>query len=92
MTPAATIFSLAEYPEAASRAATWLPSKWDFPAESYRESIEAARHGLDRPYLVTDHDRLYERWGWEYLGDVRDGGGAPIRLYGAGTLPPAGER
>ncbi len=162
MTPAATIFSLAEHPEAASRAATWLSSKWGIPAESYRESIEAARpdapvpqwylicedndptgapiagcgiidndfhdrpdlapnlcalyveeahrdrglaralldharaeatrHGLDRPYLVTDHDRLYERCGWEYLGDVRDDGGAPIRLYGADTLPPAGER
>ena len=53
---------------------------------------EATRHGLDRPYLVTDHDRLYERCGWEYPSDVRDDGGAPIRLYGAGTLPPAGER
>lgn len=53
---------------------------------------EATRHGLDRLYLVTDHDRFYERCGWEYLGDVRDDGGAPIRFYGADTLPPAGER
>ena len=91
-TPAATIFSLAEHPEAASQAATWFSSKWGIPAEAYRESIEAARHGLDRLYLVTDRDRFYERCGWEYLGDVRDDGGAPLRPYGADTLPPAGDR
>ncbi len=113
MTPVATIFSLVEHPEAASRAATWLSSKWGIPAEAYRESIEATRPDAPVPqwYLICEdndptgapiagcgiidnnfHDRLYESWGWEYLGDVRDDGGAPIRLYGADTLPPAGER
>lgn len=50
---------------------------------------EMARHGLDRLYLVTDHDRFYERCGWEYLGDAHEDDGTPIRLYGADTLPPS---
>lgn len=40
--------------------------------------------GCDRLYLVTDHERLYERCGWEFLCMATDDEGAPIRLYGAG--------
>lgn len=49
--------------------------------------VEMARHGLDRLYLVTVHDRFYERCGWECLGDAHEDDGTPIRLYGADTMP-----
>lgn len=43
---------------------------------------ETRRLGFERLYLITDHDQLYERCGWEYLGQVHETDGAEIRLYG----------
>lgn len=37
---------------------------------------------IDTLYLLTDHDSLYERWGWEFLCKVQgDGEEAPARMY-----------
>lgn len=39
-------------------------------------------HGLDDLYLVTDHTKLYERLGWEYLTSARDAEtGEALRVY-----------
>ena len=37
--------------------------------------------GISPLYLVTDHTDFYERYGWEYLTDVRCDGGETSRLY-----------
>lgn len=47
---------------------------------------QAADMGFDRLYLVTDHVGLYERCGWEYVGDVREEDGGLIRMYGVDVL------
>ncbi len=49
---------------------------------------ETGRQGLDYLYLVTDHVGFYERYGWEYLGDVHETDGGPIRLYQKATAAP----
>lgn len=47
---------------------------------------EAAAMGHDRLYLVTDLVGFYEKCGWEYVGEVNELDGSPIRLYGAATF------
>lgn len=38
--------------------------------------------GIETLYLVTDHDSFYEKYGWQFLGMVKDEQAAvPIRLY-----------
>lgn len=38
--------------------------------------------GIDTLYLLTDHDRFYERCGWEYFCPaLGEGESAPSRLY-----------
>ena len=39
------------------------------------------KKGISPLYLVTDHTGFYERYGWEYLTDVRCDGGEISRLY-----------
>lgn len=58
------IWRLAEHPEMAEEAATWLSSKWDIPVEAYRESIqESARVGAAVPqwYIVRAGDAASAR-------------------------------
>lgn len=43
--------------------------------------------GHSRLYLVTDLVGFYEKCGWEYVGEVNEFDGAPIRLYGTNALP-----
>ena len=38
--------------------------------------------GHGRLYLVTDLVGFYEKCGWEYVGEVNELDGGPIRLYG----------
>lgn len=49
--------------------------------------------GVRRLYLVTDHDRFYERCGWRFLCMVACDSGETSRMYEAETLsaPPAAE-
>ena len=42
--------------------------------------------GHGRLYLVTDRVVLYEICGWEYMSEVNELDGGPIRLYGANAL------
>ena len=42
--------------------------------------------GRNRLYLVADLVGFYEKCGWEYVGEVNELGGGPIRLYGANAL------
>lgn len=37
--------------------------------------------GIGTLYLVTDHTSFYERYGWEFLCDVKCGGGEISRMY-----------
>lgn len=38
--------------------------------------------GVNVLYLVTDHDSFYERYGWEFLCEVKcDGESVPSRMY-----------
>lgn len=37
--------------------------------------------GLGRLYLITDHEGLYERMGWSFIGTVRCDGGELSRMY-----------
>lgn len=39
-----------------------------------------------RLYLVTGLVGFYEKCGWEYVGEVNELDGGPIRLYGANAL------
>lgn len=48
-------------------------------------SNQARLLGYERLYLVTDHEDLYERCGWEFLGYAREEDGNLIRLYGDGS-------
>ena len=52
---------------------------------------DAARMGVDRLYLVTDHTDFYERCGWQFLTTVHDESGQPERMYTAPCPPPAGK-
>lgn len=46
---------------------------------------DAARLGLDRLYLLTDHTQFYERCGWRYLCLAEEEGGGQARIYTAPT-------
>lgn len=37
--------------------------------------------GVERLYLVTDHDRFYERCNWEFIGFVKNDEGTMDRMY-----------
>lgn len=39
------------------------------------------KESIDELYLLTDHTNFYERYGWEYLTDVRENGGGTARMY-----------
>lgn len=42
--------------------------------------------GRSHLYLVTDLVGFYKKCGWEYVGEVNELDGGPIRLYGANAL------
>ena len=42
---------------------------------------ETRRLGFEKLYLATDHIGYYERYGFKYIGDCYDVGGAPERIY-----------
>ena len=42
--------------------------------------------GRSHLYLVTDLVGFYEKCGWEYVGEVNELDGGPIRLYGTNAL------
>ena len=51
-----------------------------------------ARRGFAALYLITDHTAFYERYGWQYLCQVRpDGEEGTTRMYRK-TLRPAARR
>ncbi len=54
---------------------------------------DASSLGFRRIFLVTDHDRFYERCGWRFLCMVACDSGETSRMYEAETLPapPAAE-
>lgn len=39
------------------------------------------KRGIHTLYLVTDHTSFYERYGWEYLCDVKCDDGSTSRMY-----------
>lgn len=51
---------LREHPELTDRAALWFSSKWDIPAEAYRESIQsciAQKAGVPQWYVMLDEEQ-----------------------------------
>ncbi len=42
--------------------------------------------GRSHLYLATVLVGLYEKCGWEHVGEVNELGGGPIRLYGTNAL------
>ena len=40
-----------------------------------------AAEGWAAVYLLTDHERLYERMGWEFIGMAEENGGGWARVY-----------
>jgi predicted acetyltransferase len=48
---------------------------------------EVSAMGRSHLYLVTDLVGFYEKCGWEYVGEVNELDGGPIRLYGTSALP-----
>lgn len=42
---------------------------------------DMAVRGIDVLYLVTEHVSFYERYGWEYLCQVRGDDGVAMRMY-----------
>ena len=42
---------------------------------------DMADYGIEVLYLVTNHIGYYERYGWEYLGDVKCDGDEISRMY-----------
>lgn len=66
------------------KAAAWFHQKWGIPLEAYRESME--ERGTKMLYLLTDHIRFYERYGWEYLCDAMgEGEDTPSWMYRKST-------
>lgn len=59
-----------------------------------RACEDMAAAGIDTVYLVTEHDSFYERYGWKFIGMVKEDGGEPeddpeyIRMY-SHESPPA---
>ncbi len=37
--------------------------------------------GVDRLYLITDHDKFYEKCNWEFIGMVKNDEGSMDRMY-----------
>lgn len=37
--------------------------------------------GIEKIYLVTEHENFYERYGWEFLCMAMEDGGGDIRVY-----------
>lgn len=52
---------------------------------------DAGSMGLRRLYLITDHEKLYEKCGWRFLCMVEEGGGS-ARMYQADTTVLETER
>lgn len=48
--------------------------------------IEAGRLGRERLYLITDHDRFYEKCGWDFIGFAHEDEGGEVRLYGVDAI------
>lgn len=46
---------------------------------------QAASHGFDSLYLVTELEGFYENRGWEYMFDVNETDGGAIRMYRIGA-------
>lgn len=42
---------------------------------------DMGKMGVERLYLVTDHNEFYEKCGWRFLTMVHDEGGMPERMY-----------
>ena len=42
---------------------------------------DMAAMGIDTLYLLTDHTGFYERYGWQFLCEVRGEGEEPSRMY-----------
>lgn len=47
---------------------------------------DAAKQGIKRLYLITDHVGLYERCGWRFLDMVEENNGQLTRMYERETL------
>ncbi|MDE8702118.1 GNAT family N-acetyltransferase [Adlercreutzia equolifaciens] len=47
---------------------------------------EAGRLGRSRLYLITDHDRFYEKCGWDFIGFAHEDEGGEVRLYGVDAI------
>jgi GNAT superfamily N-acetyltransferase len=41
----------------------------------------ALENGFDRTYIPSEHAGLYEKYGYHYLGEIRNYGGGMDRLY-----------
>jgi len=46
---------------------------------------EAAKLGIDRLYLNTDHVGYYEKYGWQYMGDFLHQDGKTARVFSIDT-------
>lgn len=42
---------------------------------------DAAEHGIEKLYLITDHVGFYERCGWHFLCMIEDNNAATARMY-----------
>lgn len=58
-----------------------------------RACEDMAAAGIDTVYLVTEHDSFYERYGWKFIGMVKEDVGDPeedqeyIRMYSRESAP-----
>ena len=46
---------------------------------------DAARMGITKLYLVTEHTDFYEKCGWQHCAMCKDDDGLPLRVYKAET-------
>lgn len=40
-----------------------------------------AAHGIHDAYLITDHERFYEKCGWRFYGMIKENSGGMTRMY-----------
>lgn len=57
-----------------------------------RACEDMADRGVDRLYLITEHDSFYERYGFSFLHTVRDDEGGLMRMYGKKTKTDSSEK
>lgn len=42
---------------------------------------QMSQAGIDTLYLITDHENFYQRYGWQYYGEVKEDSGSMTKMF-----------